>query len=261
MTRLIWKWALVLVNIPAFGGSGTFTCRPSLDIPLAVSSIIVATGGQYAYHHMKPTDLSTLEEDDIAYYDRWAQGFYSTNADFYSDILTAGVVVPFITGISKLSRGQGGNVLLTDFIMYSEALAFSSGLNLFVRSQVYHPRPLVYNESVPVSERNKAEASGSFYSGHTSAAFLTAVFASYCYGVRNPHSPYRAAVWYTTLSGAALVGGLRVAAGKHYVSDVAAGAVAGSLFGFLIPRLHLYKGSDRLGFYTLGRGAGAYLTF
>jgi membrane-associated phospholipid phosphatase len=35
-----------------------------------------------------------------------------------------------------------------------------------------------------------------------------------------------------------VVSGLRVAAGKHYLSDVAVGAAAGSFFGWVFPYMH-----------------------
>jgi len=92
---------------------------------------------------------------------------------------------------------------------------------------------------VPQKERLKDEASSSFYSGHASAAFLTAVYTSYVFQVRQPHSKWKKWIWAGTLSTAGLIAGLRVLAGKHYLSDVIAGAGIGSAFGFAIPWIHL----------------------
>jgi membrane-associated phospholipid phosphatase len=44
------------------------------------------------------------------------------------------------------------------------------------------------------------------------------------------------------LGTAAAVGGLRIAAGKHFPTDILAGAAVGSLVGYLVPRLHLRRG-------------------
>jgi membrane-associated phospholipid phosphatase len=86
--------------------------------------------------------------------------------------------------------------------------------------------------------RNDNTASGSFYSGHTSAAFTVAVFTGMVYDAAHPGSSYSTAVWAGALGAATLMGVLRVAAGKHYPSDVVVGAVMGSLVGWLVPTLH-----------------------
>lgn len=77
----------------------------------------------------------------------------------------------------------------------------------------------------------------SFFSGHTSMSAVSAfsgVEALRSSGRLPAHSglAYGAAALYT-----AGVGSLRVAAGKHYVSDVVTGAVVGAAVGILVPRL------------------------
>ena len=52
---------------------------------------------------------------------------------------------------------------------------------------------------------------------------------------RLPHRTRNAALLF---GGAAAVGTLRVAAGRHFPTDVLAGAALGSLIGWLIPTVH-----------------------
>lgn len=77
----------------------------------------------------------------------------------------------------------------------------------------------------------------SFFSGHTSMAAVSAfsgVEALRSSGQLQSHAgfAYGAAALYTVA-----VGSFRVAAGKHYVSDVATGALVGAAVGVVVPRL------------------------
>lgn len=74
----------------------------------------------------------------------------------------------------------------------------------------------------------------SFFSGHTALAFAIAVSA----GTVAHRRGYRLepVIWTTGLAIAATTGYLRMAADKHYLSDVAVGAAVGAAFGYLVPR-------------------------
>jgi membrane-associated phospholipid phosphatase len=75
----------------------------------------------------------------------------------------------------------------------------------------------------------------SFFSGHTSLTFSLAVSA----GVVTSRRGYKLApvVWASGLTLAAATGYLRIAADKHYVTDVLTGAAMGSLAGWAWPTL------------------------
>lgn len=73
----------------------------------------------------------------------------------------------------------------------------------------------------------------SFFSGHTSISFAVAVSSGTIASMRG----YRTApwIWATALPLAATAGYLRIAADKHYLTDVLVGAAVGSALGFAIP--------------------------
>lgn len=74
----------------------------------------------------------------------------------------------------------------------------------------------------------------SFYSGHTTVAFSLAVAGANLHQMRGGSHP--GWVWTVALGLATCVGYLRIAADKHYLSDVLVGAITGMAAGFLIPR-------------------------
>jgi membrane-associated phospholipid phosphatase len=195
---------------------------------------------QIRYRNMHSADTGSLNRDDLIYMDRWAAGTYSPTAGLASDIL----VLPFcalpvaLTAFDAYTHHQGISPIVTDAVIFSEALAFSSALSLLVRSLQIHPRPLVYGKDVPADKRLSGEASGSFHSGHANAAFLAAVYLSYTYPLRHPEFQGQAWLWTGSLAIATTVASLRVAAGKHFPSDVIVGAAAGAFFGWVFPYLH-----------------------
>ena len=213
------------------------------DAGWIAGGLLIQIPAQLRYRDMSSADTASLNRQDLIPPDRWVAGLYSPDIALASDIL----VLPFcalpiaLTAWDAWANKEGLNPVLTDAVVFGEAMAFSSALDLMVRSLQIHPRPLVYGKDVPARERLAGEASGSFYSGHTNAAFLAAVYLSYTYPLRHPNFQGQGWLWTTTLATATAVASLRVAAGKHFPTDVVAGAAAGAFFGWIFPRMHLHS--------------------
>ncbi len=215
------------------------------DYALVPVSLAIGIAGQLAYRGMTPADTGALDKQkDLWAMDRWAAGYHSHLADLSSDLAIYPLVcLPGLVSAWELAQGrQSWGGAIADAVVFTEAMSLSSGLDLWVRSLQVHPRPLVYDRKVPASERLSPEASGSFYSGHSNAAFLSAVYFAYSWTLRNPGSDKQGWVWAGSLGAASIVAGLRIGAGKHYLSDVLVGAAAGSFFGFAFPWLHRHGG-------------------
>jgi membrane-associated phospholipid phosphatase len=218
------------------------------DAGWAAAGLLTSAGALIRYNDMPSADPSQLHRADLPVFDRWAAGNYSNGAALASDLL----VLPLcalpaaLTGLEALRGKAGWNTFATDVVILGEAYTLSSALDLFVRSLRVHPRPYVYGTEAPLSDRQSGEASGSFYSGHASAAFLAATYLSYTYPLRHPEFKGEAWLWAGSLGAAAAVASLRVAAGKHFPSDVVVGAAAGVAFGWLLPRLHLRTSSGEV---------------
>jgi membrane-associated phospholipid phosphatase len=124
-----------------------------------------------------------------------------------------------------------------DALIVTEVATVAAALNQGTKFFVARERPFVRNKaagSSPVSY-NSADDNLSFYSGHTSLAFSMAAATGTVAQMRGyRYTPY---VWATGFSLAAFVGYLRIAADKHYMSDVLVGAATGTAAGVLIPLL------------------------
>ncbi len=135
---------------------------------------------------------------------------------------------------------SGGTVKewAVDALVITEAIVAASDVNQFVKFSIGRERPFVY-DLVP-DGKGTTSAPGdnnlSFYSGHTALGFSAAVSA----GTIATMKGYKAApwIWATGLTIAATTGYLRIAADKHYFTDVALGALTGAAIGFAVPYLH-----------------------
>lgn len=118
-----------------------------------------------------------------------------------------------------------------------EATILAANLTQLAKFQSRRARPYMRELGGDASGAPEAAAERnlSFFSGHTSFAFSLAVASGTVASMRG----YRGApaVWGVGLGAAALTGWLRVAADRHYASDVLTGALVGSAVGFAVPYL------------------------
>ena len=148
----------------------------------------------------------------------------------------AAISVP--AAIAVRDRGLSRE-LVGDLFVYTEAFALSSVLNAAVKTLVQRPGPLVYLGSDP-DLAHKSSGYRSFYSGHT-AQTATALVAHAVMSRLRGHVGGRP--WTVAALGTVSMAAARVGAGKHFYSDVTAGALAGALVGALVPLLHPANGT------------------
>jgi membrane-associated phospholipid phosphatase len=122
-------------------------------------------------------------------------------------------------------------------LLISEATSIAMAMNQTVKFIVGRERPFVH--ALPEADKphtaHPSDNNVSFYSGHATLAFAMAVSGGTVASMRR----YRLApwIWGGGLALAAATAYLRIAADRHYASDVATGAVVGSLTGFGVPYL------------------------
>lgn len=132
-----------------------------------------------------------------------------------------------------------------DALIVVEAVALSSALNQIVKFSVGRERPFVADTAAEDKTRTASPADNdlSFYSGHSNLAFALAVSAGTIAHLRGySGEPY---VWAVGIPLAGFVAYSRIAAKKHYLTDVLIGSAAGAAIGFVVPYfLHRAKPAD-----------------
>jgi membrane-associated phospholipid phosphatase len=127
---------------------------------------------------------------------------------------------------------HGGRAFQEDAIPVLQAFGVTYVATDAVKIAAARQRPFVHfaepGVDVGVSGANK-----SFFSGHASGVFSTVFALARVYSDRQ--DPQTRWVWIVGLPVAAYTGYLRIAADKHYATDVLTGAAAGSVLGWIVP--------------------------
>jgi membrane-associated phospholipid phosphatase len=127
-------------------------------------------------------------------------------------------------------------------LLITEATSLAMLANTIVKYSVGRARPYVW-KGTPDLYPSATDANVSFFSGHVTFVFAVVVSGSTLFFMQDmPGAPYVLGVG---LAVAGFTGYLRMAADKHYLSDVVVGAAVGSLVGWAVPYL----------FHRPGKGA------
>jgi membrane-associated phospholipid phosphatase len=122
-----------------------------------------------------------------------------------------------------------------DALLVTEAVVVAAAVNQVVKLAVGRERPIVH--ALPPSEKARTSQPSdndlSFFSGHTTLAFALAASSGTIASMRG----YRLAplVWTSGLALGVVTGELRIAADRHYFTDVLTGALVGTAIGALVP--------------------------
>jgi membrane-associated phospholipid phosphatase len=148
-----------------------------------------------------------------------------------SDV-TLGVAV-LGSALLLASSGGDGAARREDLAVWYQAVTMTAALTAWGKVLVRRPRPNRYVDSSAAGLR--PDDGLSFPSGHASVAFAAATaYASILYHRDGARRSQRAAT--TVLLGAAAsTAVLRVAARRHFPTDVIAGAALGAAVGWLVP--------------------------
>jgi membrane-associated phospholipid phosphatase len=177
-------------------------------------------------------------------YDGWVRRrllWKDTRAAHVASNVGLGLLEPATQlGLTFLSANQAGSAKYfpLDALLITEATVIAGVLNQVAKFGFARERPFVhYLPRAPNAIRELAASPTddnlSFFSGHTTIAFAIATSSATIATMRG----YKLApvIWGTGIAFGASVGYLRIAADKHYFSDVMTGAIVGSLVGVAVP--------------------------
>jgi membrane-associated phospholipid phosphatase len=207
-----------------------YRVKPSVDGSIiGVSALAIIFPYAFAsdlIHPHCPCDPAAVNA-----FDRHVIGNHNKFLDDASDI-TAGIVMlapPLLDGLDVgLSR-----VLVEDLTVYAETLAVNGALVTAVKYIVQRPLPRTYAGDPTLL--NQPGGYRSFYSGHTSVVVAALSAMAVTLEARHAQQFWP---WFLVAAVGGMVAAERVAAGRHFYTDVAVGAVAGAAVGTLVPLAH-----------------------
>lgn len=190
-------------------------------------------------------EVNAIDKNDVWKIDRWAAGNYSKNADEASYIpMYMAMALPVAFLPSEEERNNFGQIS----VLFIETMATTGAIFSLTAGAVEKSRPLVYNESLPMEKRTDPDAQRSFFAGHTAATAAATFFAAKIFNDFHPDSKAIPYIWTTAAAIPALVGYLRVKAGKHFLTDNLIGFGIGAAAGILVPEIHK-KGNENIDIY------------
>ena len=183
-------------------------------------------------------------EDLLNPYDGWMRQrlrWADTRAAHLASNVALGILEPGTQlGLGLLAANQAGSPenFALDTLLVAEATVIAGVLNQIAKFGFARERPFVhYLPRAPNAIReltaSPSDDNLSFFSGHTTIAFAIATSSATIATMRG----YELAplMWGTGIALGASVGYLRIAADKHYFSDVMTGAIVGSVIGVAVP--------------------------
>ena len=160
-----------------------------------------------------------------------------------SDLFGYGLVP--LAGIGALyATRETDEEFLDDVLIVAEATVGAGALVQSTKFLVGRQRPFVHAlaPNDPGPARNTADDNLSFYSGHTSVTVALGTSVAMLATLRG----HRAApwLWATGLAAGLATGFLRIAADRHYASDVLTGAAVGAGVGAAVPWFHAARSAE-----------------
>ena len=172
-------------------------------------------------HHQPYTKSKISSPNNFDSYLREKIHWGSSKNKLASDISDILLYGGFVGGIPLSSLYFKNHELL---LINLEILSINGLITNIVKNVAQRQRPYSF-----YSKKDDEESYKSFFSGHTSTAF--AIGTSTAKMLTNYSELDKRIVWIGTLGLASATGYFRIAADKHYFSDVFVGAIVGSLIG------------------------------
>jgi membrane-associated phospholipid phosphatase len=174
-----------------------------------------------------PCDPATLPGID-----RWALTSVSQPLSDASTVLLGGVGL--FTGYVAL-HGLPREQWRGNFVVLASAAAWTAASTEWLKVLVRRKRPVLYTADA-MAAYGERESQVSWPSDHAALSFAAAT--SYLVISGKQHLPHRRRNAILLYAGAVGVSVLRVAAGKHFPTDVLGGAALGAGIGWLVPTIH-----------------------
>ncbi|MCC2547112.1 phosphatase PAP2 family protein [Hymenobacter sp. BT175] len=217
-----------------------------VDLPVTLGLTAISSTGLYLNlqkEGLTDAEALALDKNNVPKFDRFIAGNYDEGARTISDYLLIGSVAapPALIALNPGFRGNRGQLAG----LFVETMGVTTSIFTMSVGNIYRYRPLTYSSEPKMSERTRANATNSFFAGHTAAAATGTFFTAKIFNDFYPDSPARPYVWAGAALVPAAVAYYRIQAGKHFLSDNIVGYTVGAAVGIVVPQLH--KTASRAG--------------
>lgn len=248
-----------LVAVPARAYADDLDVDPKVTLPIVLIGMSTYAAGELVLKdEISPSTCrwcaSNRFDDGIRDGLRWDD----TNLAHQLSNLTGFAAAPVVAfgGIALLGEldDDAGGSFGDDALVILEAAVITANINYVIKAAVGRERPFVH--ALPAADKPHTKAPSdnnlSFYSGHSAWSMSLAVSAGTVASIRG--YDWAPALWAGGVGVSLATGYLRIAADKHWATDVLVGWAAGAAVGYLVPRLH--RRDDPTGAPVIAVGGG-----
>jgi len=213
--------------------------RPAFQLYAEVDLPILGIGAVFASARLvrsqKAYCAPLCDPSGLNFLDKSTAGWWSPAWQHTSDYALIGLGAG---AVGLLFAEEGFLPGLNDAAVVAESALAGIAISSVMTLAAGRPRPFLYGEKAPLSDRNGADAGLSFLSSHAVAGFaiVTSTFVT-----MRRLEPGTKSAWVVLGVGGALatfVATARVLGGVHFITDSVGGAIVGTSVGFLVPSLH-----------------------
>lgn len=230
-----------IVPSPANPNRPAFQLYAESDLPVLGVGLVFAaarlfrTQGPICDVGRTPSATVSCDPNALNWVDRTTAGTWSPAWSLASDV---GLYSISGAAAAVLFADEGFLPGLNDALVIAESALNATALASVASLGAGRPRPFVYGTKAPFGDRQSADASLSFVSGHTAVSFAIATSTYLAMRRLEPKSSLPFFVIGIGGAGASFVAAARVFAGKHFITDAIAGAIIGTSVGILVPAIH-----------------------
>ena len=231
MRRLAAAIVFLVVSGPSAAGQAPYSLRWGDAVSVAAAGVAALIPDATKLPKVAPS-CAPCDPRSLPGIDRSALHTFSGSAGTMSTALLVSTVG--FAGIASLD-GATAAQRRGHVAVFANSLAWTLAATDWMKVLVRRKRPVLYTADAAAA-KDDPNSQRSFPSGHASIAFAAAT--SYLVMAEREHLPHRgrnAALLYV---GALGVAALRVAAGKHFPTDVLGGAALGTGIGWLAGKVH-----------------------
>lgn len=186
-------------------------------------------------------EILSVSREEVPSWEQSATYNWNETAEIWSDYIQGLAMVTPIALMASPKMRKDATII---GLMAAETLILNQGISGALKINTQRKRPFVYNEEAPVELKYRRQVFYSFPSAHTSASAAATFFTAQVFSDYYPDSKWKKWVWIGAAALPAITGYLRYEAGRHFITDIAAGYSLGAALGIIIPRLHKIKSDD-----------------
>ena len=262
MKKFVFFVCLFIIGFNLYSQNTQSVYTLDLRRDIVLSTLAVATFVTPFFINDDRELTTNLDRNDVNAFDRWLmfpynRGLNNARTSLAFVGMASTFIPPLILGWGE--RTGYFSTWLTYGVMFTQAFLFQYGTRNIIGRTVHRYRPHMYfelnQEFVPQASRR------SFPSTTASTVFMSATFLHVTFSAEFPDSSWKIPVIVGSYTFAAGVSATRIFSGFHYLTDVLAGAAIGSLFGWLIPTLHLRADNDIFSLIPSGNGLMVSIRF